>query len=143
MKKQLPEITVTDKKKINWADEAGASVAGLIKTGVEIGGSAIAAQIRKKTKNKKKIGPSISKFSKMKFGKKDRKSPVKLTDKERRANLLKAVPNKAAYDKLSPEDQKGFDIAAKKVGLPTKTSPATKKRKYIDFHDLGMQYSDM
>ena len=52
------------------------------------------------------------------------KSPIRLTDEERRANLLKAVPNKEAYYKLSPEDQKGFDEAAKKVGLPTKTSPA-------------------
>ena len=48
------------------------------------------------------------------------KSPVKLTDKEKQANLLKAVPNKEAYDKLSDEDKKGFDIVAKKVGLPTK-----------------------
>ena len=27
------------------------------------------------------------------------KSPIRLTDEERRANLLKAVPNKEAYDK--------------------------------------------
>ena len=47
-------------------------------------------------------------------------SPVKLTDEQKRANLLKAVPNKEAYDKLSDEDKKGFDEAAKKVGLPTK-----------------------
>ena len=33
-------------------------------------------------------------------------SPVKLTDKEKRANLLKAVPNKELYDKLSDEDKK-------------------------------------
>jgi len=39
-------------------------------------------------------------------------------------NLLKAVPNKKAYDKLSDENKKGFDKAAKKAGLPTKKSPA-------------------
>jgi TRAP-type mannitol/chloroaromatic compound transport system substrate-binding protein len=45
-------------------------------------------------------------------------------------NLLKAVPNKEAYDKLSEENKKGFDKAAKKAGLPTKKSPvAGKKRK--------------
>lgn len=57
------------------------------------------------------------------------KSPIKLTDEEKRANLLKAVPNKEAYDKLSPEDQKGFDEAAKKAGLPTKKSPAKNYKK--------------
>tara|TARA_R100000458_G_C8160151_1_gene164549 strand:+ start:186 stop:605 length:420 start_codon:yes stop_codon:yes gene_type:complete len=36
------------------------------------------------------------------------------------ANLLKAVPNKEAYDKLSDIDKKGFDKAAKKAGLPQK-----------------------
>ena len=36
------------------------------------------------------------------------------------ANLLKAVPNKEAYDKLSDADKKGFDKAAKKAGLPQK-----------------------
>jgi len=35
-------------------------------------------------------------------------------------NLLKAVPDKEAYDKLSPEDQMAFNKAAKKAGLPTK-----------------------
>ena len=87
------------------------------------------------------------------------KSPVKLTDEEKQANLLKAVPNKEAYDKLSDEDKKGFDIAAKKAGLPTKKSPAKqkydlskatvdgkhpqteKKKKYesVDSKDLFMQ----
>ena len=52
-------------------------------------------------------------------------SPVKLTDEQKRANLLKAVPNKEAYDKLSDEDKKGFDEAAKKVGLPTKKEKKT------------------
>jgi hypothetical protein len=41
--------------------------------------------------------------------------------------LLKAVPNKAAYDKLSPQDKIAFDKAAKRAGLPTKKSPASKK----------------
>lgn len=40
-------------------------------------------------------------------------------------NLLKAVPNEDAYNKLSDEDKKGFDKAAKRAGLPTK-SPYTK-----------------
>ena len=35
-------------------------------------------------------------------------------------NLLKAVPNKAAYDKLSDLDKKGFDRAAKAAGIPQK-----------------------
>ena len=47
-------------------------------------------------------------------------SPMMLTNEERQANLLKAVPNEAAYNKLSNEDKKGFNIAAKKAGLPTK-----------------------
>ena len=33
-------------------------------------------------------------------------------------NLLKAVPNKEAYNKLSDTDKKGFDKAAKRAGLP-------------------------
>ena len=33
-------------------------------------------------------------------------------------NLLKAVPNKKAYNKLSDTDKKGFDKAAKRAGLP-------------------------
>ena len=50
-------------------------------------------------------------------------SPVKAkTDAAK--NLLKAVPNKKAYEKLSRVDKKGFDKAAKKAGLPTKKSPA-------------------
>ena len=36
-------------------------------------------------------------------------------------NLLKAVPNKEAYNKLSEKDKKGFDVAAKKAGLPMET----------------------
>ena len=37
---------------------------------------------------------------------------------EAAANLLKAVPNKEAYDKLSDTDKKGFDKAAGEAGLP-------------------------
>ena len=35
-------------------------------------------------------------------------------------NLLKAVPNKEAYNKLSDANKRGFDKAAKRAGLPTK-----------------------
>ena len=42
-------------------------------------------------------------------------------------NLLKAVPDKAAYDKLSDTNKKGFDKAAKEAGLPTKKSPAKQR----------------
>jgi hypothetical protein len=51
-----------------------------------------------------------------------KKSPAKSTSKAAK-NLLKAVPNKKAYEKLSDENKKGFDRAAKKAGLPTKKSP--------------------
>ena len=52
-------------------------------------------------------------------------SPAKITDEEKQANLLKAVPNKEAYDKLSDADKEGFDATGAKVGLPTKeVSPA-------------------
>ena len=44
-------------------------------------------------------------------------------------NLLKAVPNKDAYNKLSPEDKKGFNKAAKKAGLPTKNIASALKMK--------------
>ena len=50
-------------------------------------------------------------------------SPVKLTDAEKQKNLLKAVPNKKAYDKLSDLDKKNFDATGAKVGLPTKEAP--------------------
>ena len=42
-------------------------------------------------------------------------------------NLLKAVPNEEAYNKLSDTNKKGFDAAGKKAGLPqkkVKKSPA-------------------
>ena len=55
-----------------------------------------------------------------------KKSPAKAMSKAAK-NLLKAVPNKAAYDKLSPEDRRGFDKAAKKAGLPTKSAAKMKK----------------
>ena len=57
------------------------------------------------------------------------KSPIKKKKDYRKSNLLKAVPNKEAYDKLSPEDQKGFDEAAKKAGFPTKKSPAKQAKR--------------
>ena len=53
-----------------------------------------------------------------------KKSPAKNKAK----NLLKAVPNKAAFDKLSPEDKKAFNKAAKKAGLPTKKAPSKLKK---------------
>ena len=42
-------------------------------------------------------------------------------------NLLKVVPNEEAYNKLSDIDKTGFDKAAKKAGLPTKTTIAKQK----------------
>jgi len=47
-----------------------------------------------------------------------------VTNAEKRANLLKVVPNQEAYNKLSDPDKKGFDAAGKKTGLPQKKSPA-------------------
>jgi len=50
-------------------------------------------------------------------------SPAKETNTQyskEAQNLLKAVPNKEAYDKLTAMEQKDFDIAAKKYGLPQK-----------------------
>ena len=47
---------------------------------------------------------------------------------EKRANLLKAVPNKKAYDKLSDVDKKGFDKVGKKVGLPQKKASPGKMK---------------
>ena len=60
----------------------------------------------------------------MKYSKKGSAFPFK-TDEAK--NLLKAVPNKEAYNKLSNQDKKGFDKAAKEAGLPTKKAPITKK----------------
>jgi len=57
-----------------------------------------------------------------------KKSPAKATSKAAK-NLLKAVPNKKAYEKLSDIDKKGFDKAAKKAKLPMKKSPAKLKKK--------------
>lgn len=56
-----------------------------------------------------------------------KKSPAK--NKTKAKNLLKAVPNKAAFDKLSPEDKKSFTKAAKKAGLPTKNITSALKMK--------------
>ena len=50
-------------------------------------------------------------------------SPMKnknVSKAEKRANLLKVVPNEEAYNKLSDIDKKGFDKAAKSAGLPQK-----------------------
>ena len=47
-------------------------------------------------------------------------SPVKLTDAEKRANLLKVVPNKEAFNKLTPKQQKAFTKVGKAVGFPIK-----------------------
>ena len=55
-----------------------------------------------------------------------KKSPAKSTSKAAK-NLLKAVPNKKAYDKLSEMDKRAFDKAAKKAGLPTKSAMKMKK----------------
>ena len=49
------------------------------------------------------------------------KSPVKKTNySEKAKNLLTAVPNEEAYNKLSDENKIAFDKAAKRAGLPTK-----------------------
>jgi len=40
-----------------------------------------------------------------------------------KANLLKAVPNQEAYDKLSDIEKADFNKAAKKAGLPMKPAP--------------------
>ena len=42
-------------------------------------------------------------------------------------NLLKAVPNEEAYNKLSDIDKIGFDKAAKKAGLPMEKTIAKQK----------------
>ena len=50
-------------------------------------------------------------------------SPMKnknVSKAEKRANLLKAVPNEEAYNKLSEANKKGFDKAGKEAGLPQK-----------------------
>tara|TARA_R100000231_G_scaffold131659_2_gene103804 strand:- start:638 stop:928 length:291 start_codon:yes stop_codon:yes gene_type:complete len=40
-----------------------------------------------------------------------------------KANLLKAVPNQEAYNKLSEIEKAEFNKAAKKAGLPMKPAP--------------------
>ena len=65
------------------------------------------------------------------------KSPFKAmggsaaTDEQKRKNLLKAVPNEEAFNKLSKVDQAGFTKKAKEVGLPMKPkkSPAKQRLK--------------
>jgi len=61
-------------------------------------------------------------------GNPNKKSPAKKRS-DAAKNLLKAVPNKTAYNKLSEMDKKGFDKAAKKAGLPTKSSMAKLRTK--------------
>ena len=80
----------------------------------------------------KKISRELKKASNLHAGQAKKidnmikKSPAK--NKNKAKNLLKAVPNKAAYDKLSPEDKKAFNKAAKKAGLPTKKAPSKLKK---------------
>ena len=69
-------------------------------------------------------GRAIKKASIAKMAK---KSPAKAKT-EKAKKLLKAVPNKEAYDKLSDTNKKGFDKAAKKAGLPTKKVPLKLKK---------------
>ena len=54
-------------------------------------------------------------------------NPEKLKKAKRGENLLKVVPDEAAFNKLSDIDKKGFTEAGIKAGLPTKKSPATTK----------------
>jgi hypothetical protein len=58
-----------------------------------------------------------------------KKSPAKAKT-EAAKRLLKAVPNQAAYDKLSAIEKKEFNKAAKKAKLPMKRS-ATKMKKSV------------
>ena len=48
---------------------------------------------------------------------------TKKTLMDAKANLLKAVPNQEAYDKLSDIEKADFNKAAKKAGLPMKPKP--------------------
>ena len=53
------------------------------------------------------------------------KSPMmKKEYSEKAENLLKAVPNEKAYNKLTDKQKAAFDKAAKEAGLPTKTKKA-------------------
>jgi hypothetical protein len=57
---------------------------------------------------------------------------TKTTKAEKRKNLLKAVPNEEAFNKLSKVDQEGFTKKAKEVGLPMmpkKKSPAKQAKR--------------
>lgn len=71
---------------------------------------------------------SFAKMKKESMAKMAKKSPAKSkTDAGKR--LLKAVPNKKAYDKLSQFEKDSFNKAAKKAGLPTKKVPLKLKKK--------------
>ena len=53
------------------------------------------------------------------------KSPMmKKEYSEKAENLLKAVPDEEAYNKLTDAQKKSFNKAAKKAGLPTKPKKA-------------------
>ena len=70
----------------------------------------------------------VKKTKKESMAKMAKKSPAKSkTDAGKR--LLKAVPNKKAYDKLSQFEKDSFNKAAKKAGLPTKKVPLKLKKK--------------
>ena len=64
----------------------------------------------------------------MDYGKKDKamgdhgkKDKAMMDENDPKANLLKAVPNQEAYNKLSQTEKDSFNKAAKKAGLPMKT----------------------
>ena len=59
----------------------------------------------------------------------DVNSPTKMVEQsvysKEAQNLLNAVPDQEAYDKLTELEQREFDVAAKKYGLPQKLVPKT------------------
>tara|TARA_R100001082_G_scaffold107574_1_gene81654 strand:- start:2364 stop:3017 length:654 start_codon:yes stop_codon:yes gene_type:complete len=57
-------------------------------------------------------------------------NPKALTPKQK--NLLEAVPDKEAYDKLSDIDKRGFNDAAREAGLPTKPIKYKAPLKQVD-----------
>ena len=61
-------------------------------------------------------------------GNPNKKSPTKAKT-EAAKRLLKAVPNQAAYDKLSAIEKKEFNKAAKKAKLPMKNVASALKMK--------------
>lgn len=67
----------------------------------------------------------------------NQKTPLKYDDGAK--NLLKAVPNEDAYNKLSDLDKKGFDKAGAKAGLPTKKTPPKSPAKIAPLVLMGAQ----